>query len=205
MSAVSKGASAYDLKLRTFLNRLQREIRDLFQAYRELHPEADVWCDSGAIQRDETGKEYLEVLCYGADIPELAGSGFLPEEAVLNCPEVSFFQKEAHPCPREPEWEKDWGTVTLTMGQGEYPLYPEQVELTVRCEKRIQRDWFSFKKYVDGEWLTVPRILSGTLEFKYVEAGETVFQVPTLSKLGPGLYRLYLSEKFWAEFKVTDS
>ena len=205
VSAVSKGASAYDLKLRTFLNRLQREIWDLFRAYRELHPEADVWCNSGAIQRDETGKEYLEVLCYGADIPELEASGFLPEEAVLNCPEISFFQKEAHPCPREPEWEKDWGTVTLTMSQGEYPLYPEQVELTVRCEKRIQRDWFSFKKYVDGEWLTVPRILSGTLEFKYVEAGETVFQVPTLSKLGPGLYRLYLSEKFWVEFKVTDS
>ncbi len=205
VSAVSKGASAYDLKLRTFLNRLQREIWDLFRAYREKHPEADVWCNSGGIQRDETGKEYLEVLCYGADIPELEASGFLPEEAVLNCPEISFFQKEAHPCPREPEWEKDWGTVTLTMSQGEYPLYPEQVELTMRCEKRIQRDWFSFKKYVDGEWLTVPRILSGTLEFKYVEAGETVFQVPTLSKLGPGLYRLYLSERFWVEFKVTDS
>ena len=71
-------------------------------------------------------------------------------------------------------------------------------------QKTFDRDWYRFSKYVDGEWRDVYRILSGTLQFLYVEAGETTLQAPTMSRLGPGLYRLYLNQEYWVEFQVSD-
>ena len=128
----------------------------------------------------------------------------------LNYYESPFNQKETHPCPHEPEWEKKYWSeeredaITLTMAQAVYPLYPDYVEVTVRCKKTFNRDWYRFSKYVDGEWQDVFRILSGTLQFLYVEAGETMLQAPTRSKLGSGLYRLYLTQEYWVEFQVSD-
>ena len=91
------------------------------------------------------------------------------------------------------------------MSRSAYPLYPEYVELTVRCEKSISRNWDRFEKYADGEWHNVREWMAGNLGLRYVESGETALQVRTNAKLGPGLYRLYLNQEYWVEFKVADS
>ncbi|MBR5701552.1 MAG: hypothetical protein IKX47_03720 [Oscillospiraceae bacterium] len=200
----------YDFYERCYIQLLGRRTPAIFQAYREQHPDADVWVNGWSVLRGEDGGEYLEVSCYGVDLPTLEASGFLPERMALSYQEAPFNQKEAHPCPHEPAWEKKYWSeeredaVTLTMVQPVYPLYPEYVEVTVKCKKTFDRDWYRFSKYVDGEWQDVFRILSGTLQFLYVEAGETTLQVPTLSRLGPGLYRLYLNQEYWVEFAVSD-
>ena len=203
VSARTKKQSAYDLQRRAYLQNLQREIRGLFQRYREQHPDMDVWEDSWVIDLLEGGRECLVVLCHGADIPALEASGVLPEGVVLDWIESPFNQKESHPCPHEPEWEKDWGTVRFAMGQAEYPPYPGSVELTVGWEKTFQLQSLVCKKHMDGEWRTVCRVYADGQELE-AEAGETTLQATLFSRLGPGLYRLYINEKFWVEFKVTD-
>lgn len=200
----------YDFYERCYIQLLSRKTPEIFAAYREERPDADVWVNGWSVLRGEDGGEYLEAECYGADIPALEASGFLPERMKLNYYESPFNQKETHPCPHEPEWEKKYWSeeredaITLTMAQAVYPLYPDYVEVTVKCRKSFDRDWYRFSKYVDGEWQDVFRILSGTLQFLYVEAGETTLQVPTLSRLGPGLYRLYLNQEYWVEFAVSE-
>ena len=54
---------------------------------------------------------------------------------------------------------------------------------------------------MDGEWRTVCRV---DLDQPLREEGETTLQAAPLARLGPGLYRLYLNEKFWVEFKVSE-
>ena len=209
VSAVSRRASAYELRRRARLHELResRAFLTVFQSWRERF--ADVWESYWGIDRLEDGREYLVVGCYGVDIPALEASGDLPEGVALSWTESPFDQKEAHPCPREPEWEKKYWSderedaVTLAMAQPVYPLYPPYVEVTVRCKKTFDRDWYRFCKYVDGEWKDVFRILSGTQQFLYVEAGETVLQIPTRSMLGEGLYRVYINQEYWVEFQVS--
>ncbi len=195
--------SAYDLQRRAYLLELQKPngIRHIFQSFREEYPDMDVWEDSWGIDLLEDGRDYLVVLCHGADIPALEASGFLPDGVVLDWIESPFNQKESHPCPHEPEWEKDWGTVRLAMGQAEYPPYPGSVELTVGLEKTFRLQPLVCKKYMDGEWRTVCRV---DLDQPLREEGETTLQAAPLARLGPGLYRLYLNDKFWVEFKITD-
>ena len=200
--------SAYDLQRRVYLEELMsaHTVIALFETCWEQYPEMDVWPVSWGINRLEDGQEYLLVECDGVDCPALETSGLLPDGVTLRYPEEQFNQKLSHPCPREPEWEKSWagGTVTLTMAQAEYPLYPDYVELTVRCERSFNRNWDRFEKYADGEWHHVREWMAGNLGLRYVESGETVLQVRTNAKLGPGLYRLYLNDEYWVEFKITD-
>lgn len=208
VSAVSRGASAYDLQRRAYLEELMNAhtVTDIFETCWAQYPEMDVWPVSFGIRALEDGREALMIDCDGVDCPALEASGLLPEGVALNYPEEQFNQKEAHPCPWEPEWEKSWagGTVTLTMAQAEYPLYPDYVELTVRCERSFNRNWDRFEKYADGEWHHVREWMAGTLGLRYVESGETVLQVRTNAKLGPGLYRLYINDEYWVEFKVSE-
>ena len=201
--------NAYELSERCYLETVQNRMPELFQDYSVQNPDADVWYSGSMICRGDDGREYLRVDCYGVDLPELEASGFLPKGTVLDYPEPSFNQKEAHPCPHEPEWEKKYWSeeredaVTLTMGRPVYPLYPDCVEVTVNCGKGFTRDVFSFRKYVDGEWQPVMRVFVVPMIMQYVEAGETAFQAATRSKLGPGLYRLYVNQEYWVEFQVS--
>ncbi len=204
--------NAYELSERCYLETVQNHMMDFFREYSALYPDADVWYSGSTILiRGEDGREYLEVQCYGVDVPELETSGFLPRGTVLDYPEQPFNQKEAHPCPHEPEWEKKYwseereDTVTLTMLRPVYPLYPDCVEVTVKCGKNFPRDPFSFRKYVDGEWQPVMQVYVIPMIMQYVEAGETTFQASTRSKLGPGLYRLYVNQEYWVEFQVSDA
>ena len=205
VSARTKKQRAYDLHRRAYLLELQKPngVRDIFRRFREQYPDMDVWEDSWGIDVREDGRECLTVLCHGADIPALEASGFLPDGMVLEWMESPFNQKEAHPCPREPEWEKDWGTVRLAMGQAEYPPYPESLELTVGWEKARKLESLVCKKYVEGEWRQVCRVLTDA-PLPSDAAGETTLRAYPLAKLGPGLYRLYLNDKFWVEFQITD-
>ena len=209
VSARNDRQSAYDLQRRVYLEELMRAhtVMDLFETCWEQYPEMDVWPVMWGIQCLGDGREYLVIECDGVDCSALETSGLLPEGVALKYPEDKFNQKEAHPCPHEPEWEKSFnaGTVTLAMSRSAYPLYPEYVELTVRCEKSISRNWDRFEKYADGELHNVREWMAGNLGLRYVESGETALQVRTNAKLGPGLYRLYLNQEYWVEFKVADS
>ena len=207
VSAVSGVPAAYDLPRRVYLQNLMDDhvVTNLFRACWERYPEMDVWPVSWGIQALEDGWEALVIECDGVDCPALETSGLLPDGVALKYPQEQFNQKKAHPCPWEPEWEKSWagGTVTLTMVQAVYPLYPEAVEVTVRCEKAVSRGWLRFEKYAEGEWHNVRNWMSGTLEQNWVEAGENTLRVPTTAKLGEGLYRYYLNADYWVEFRVT--
>ncbi|MBR5701054.1 MAG: hypothetical protein IKX47_01205 [Oscillospiraceae bacterium] len=209
VSGVSK-RTAYDLMERCYLETVQSRLPDIFREYCGQNPDADVWLSSWGVRRGEDGQEYVEVLCYGVDIPALEASGYLPGGVALDYTMPPFNQKEAHPCPHEPEWEKKYWSeeredaVTLTLVQLVYPLYPEYVEVTVRCKKSFQWNLGSYKKYVDGEWQPVWRTIATTMDIKYVEAGENTLKCRTGSKLGPGLYRLYLNQEYWVEFQVSD-
>ena len=202
--------SGYDLMERCYMETVQDRMYDLFREYSAAHPEADVWYSGCGVRRGEDGREYLLVSCYGVDLPELEASGFLPRGVVLDYTMPPFNQKEAHPCPHEPEWEKKYWSeeredaVTLTMVQPVYPLYPDCVEVTVRCKKSFQKsNVFGFEKYVDGEWQPLWRIIAATMDIQYVEAGENTLKCRTGSKLGPGLYRLYINREYWVEFAVS--
>ena len=88
------------------------------------------------------------------------------------------------------------------MGQAEYPPYPGSVELTVGLEKNVKLESFICKKVVDGEWQSVCRVYTDADQ--PLNEGETTLQAYLCARLGPGLYRLYLNEKFWVEFKVSE-
>ena len=198
--------SAYDLQRRAYLLELQKPngIRHTFRSFREEYPDMDVWEDSWGIDLLEDGRDYLMVLCHGADIPALEASGTLPEGVVLDWIESPFNQKESHPCPHEPEGEKDWGTVCFTIAEAAYPPYPEAVELTAACENPFELDKLICKKYVDEEWRNVCPVYTEHWRSLTLEPGETTLQVYPAARLGPGLYRLYMNNKFWVEFKVSE-
>ena len=201
--------TAYDLMERCYLETVQDRMPDIFRDYCAQNPDADVWLTSWGVRRGEDGQECVKVMCCGVDLPALETSGFLPRGTVLDYTLPPFNQKEAHPCPHEPEWEtKYWSeeredAVTLTMVQAVYPLYPEYVEVTVSCTKPFQWTLGGFKKYVDGEWQSVWRTVLTTMDIKYIQAGENTMKVLTRSKLGPGLYRWYVTREYWVEFKVS--
>ena len=108
VSAVSRGASAYDLQRRAYLEELMNAhtVTDIFETCWAQYPEMDVWPVSFGIRALEDGREALMIDCDGVDCPALEASGLLPEGVALNYPEEQFNQKEAHSCPRELEWEK---------------------------------------------------------------------------------------------------
>ena len=202
--------SCYDLMERCYLETVQDRMPELLREYGEEHPDADIWPESWGVRRGEDGQEYLLVRCYGVDLPELEASGFLPRGVVLEYTLPPFNQKEAHPCPHEPEWEKKYWSeeredaVTLTMVQSVYPLYPEYVEVTVKCKKGFQRyNVFGYEKYVDGEWQPIWRNIATFMIPMYIEPGENTLKCLTGSKLGPGLYRLHINEEYWVEFQVS--
>ena len=203
VSAGNSWQSAYDLQRREYLQNLQREIPGLFRAYREQFPEMDVWVSSWGLDRLEDGRECLMVSCRGVDIPALEASGFLPEEVALEWLESPFNQKESHPCPHEPEWENDWGTVGFTMAEAVYSPYPEYVEMTVNWEKAFELESLVCKKYVDEEWKYVCRVQTDA-PLPPDAAGEATLRAYPQSRLGEGLYRLYVNDKFWVEFKISD-
>lgn len=170
------------------VNKANANIMAYFELYRLLNPGAYIGCSSwGAYDG------YVEVNCYGPDLPAFEASGLLPDCVLLNYRGNQFDPRIDHPIPRDPISEMTFEDgVTLRMERSVYPTFPEYVRYTMESSVEYMYggvDWVS--KYVDGEWHTVPQNNASTaLGYSLFPGEPKIFGIQTAQWLGEGLYRI---------------
>lgn len=188
------------------LNYAKEHIGDYFELYTLLNPGADVHLSSHSLTPNDNG--YLEIDCYGADIPAFEASGILPACVKLLYSDFSAEIAASHPVPYIPEATTSFDDgVTITLDRVVYPLYPEYLSYTWSATQEIMYGYdYTLEKYIDGEWVHVPGNYSFLALGLYLNPGETEQQYHNHggnSKLGEGLYRLAISRDYPIEFVVS--
>jgi len=181
-------------------------IQDYFELYTLLNPGADVHLSGYSTNPNTNG--YLEISCYGADLPAFEASGILPACVKLMYSDLSAEIAASHPVPYIPEAATHFdGGLTITLDRVVYPLYPEYLSYTWHCTQELMYGYaYSLEKYIDGEWTYVPGNYSFVALGLILPADKTERQYHSHSgnsRLGEGLYRMAISGDYPIEFVVS--
>ena len=181
-------------------------IQDYFELYTLLNPGADIHSSGYSTNPNKNG--YIEVDCYGVDLPAFEASGILPACVKLMYSDFAAEIAASHPVPYIPEATTSFDNgLTITLDRVVYPLYPEYLSYTWSTTQQILYGYdYTLEKYVDNEWVHVPGGYSFLALGLYLNPGEPEQQYHSHggnSKLGEGLYRLTISGDYPIEFVVS--
>ena len=175
------------------LDEVRGQLPEYTRAYREAHPDADVYVTGWVIQNGA-----VEVYCGGADVLELAASGAYPPEArLLHAPDPLDARLDA-PIPRPPEASfTGMPGVTVSLSPADYTERPEALTLAIRNGRSTPLSYsfssMTFEKYVADGWKPVEGHYGwiGDGEPDLAPDCERTLAVPIrhITPLGQGLYR----------------
>ena len=189
---------------------VSNQIHYLFRASVELYclnnPGAYVTAGGSGF-----GAEGFNGSVYGPDCEDFVNSEYALDMK-YDCYPGSFDPRDSHPIPWEPQSEITFDDgVTLTMERSIYPIGPEYVSLTMKCEEEVgYGDGTSLQKYVDGEWKYINNglVVLAMLYHLYPDNPKTFYSSHDTKWLGEGLYRMsvpaeYPKEDYYVEFAVS--
>ena len=175
------------------------EARAYVELYKLLRPDAYIGCSGGS----GTGLD-----CCGPDVDEFEAWEVLPKYITLNYDAEAFDPRPAHAVPRQPESEIRFDDgVTLRMERSVYPVFPEYVRYTMESDRNYFYGGLAvIKKYVDGEWHTLPQNFNTSSMGYTLTPGEpdSFYIIQPAQWMGEGLYRVERDDgEHYAEFVVS--